>query len=80
MGIGVAEPDTVSWNVDVANLANATAERIADDADMRRGADERREAVLMRSLHDWLPNETGSGANGARFGIDLEGVEAGRHD
>ena len=27
-GVGVAEPDTVSWNVDVANLANATAERL----------------------------------------------------
>lgn len=28
IGVGVAEPDTVSWNVDVANLANATAERL----------------------------------------------------
>lgn len=28
VGIGVAEPDTTSWNVDVANLANAVAQRL----------------------------------------------------
>lgn len=28
IGIGVAEPATVSWNVDVANLANAVSERL----------------------------------------------------
>ena len=33
IGVGIAEPDTVSWNVDVANLANAVAERLG--ADMR---------------------------------------------
>jgi L-cysteate sulfo-lyase len=27
-GVGVAEPDTTAWNVDVSNLANAVAERI----------------------------------------------------
>lgn len=31
LGIGIAEPDTVSWNVDVANLANAVAERLSVD-------------------------------------------------
>ncbi|MBC8104642.1 MAG: D-cysteine desulfhydrase family protein [Cytophagales bacterium] len=30
IGIGVAEPDTTSWNADVANLANAVAARLAD--------------------------------------------------
>ena len=29
VGIGVAEPDTTSWNVDVANLSNAVSERLA---------------------------------------------------
>lgn len=28
LGVGVAEPDTVSWNVDVANLSNAVAQRL----------------------------------------------------
>lgn len=28
IGVGIARPDTVSWNVDVANLANAVAERL----------------------------------------------------
>ncbi len=27
-GVGVANPDTVSWNVDVANLANATLAKL----------------------------------------------------
>ena len=31
IGVGVAEPDTVSWNVDVANLANAVTERLGSD-------------------------------------------------
>ncbi len=31
IGIGVAEPDTVSWNADVANLANAVAARLNAD-------------------------------------------------
>lgn len=31
IGLGVAAPDTVSWNVDVANLANATAARLNAD-------------------------------------------------
>jgi L-cysteate sulfo-lyase len=30
-GVGVGEPDTVSWNVDVAHLANAVAERLSSD-------------------------------------------------
>ena len=31
IGVGVAEPDTVSWNVDVANLAGAVAARLGAD-------------------------------------------------
>lgn len=31
IGVGIAEPDTISWNVDVANLANAVAERLGAD-------------------------------------------------
>jgi L-cysteate sulfo-lyase len=31
VGVGVAGPDTVSWNVDVANLANGVAERLGRD-------------------------------------------------
>src|SRR6185436_6394021 len=31
IGVGVAEPDTVSWNVDVANLGNAVAQRLGVD-------------------------------------------------
>jgi D-cysteine desulfhydrase len=31
IGVGVGEPDTISWNVDVANLANAVAERLGSD-------------------------------------------------
>jgi D-cysteine desulfhydrase len=31
IGIGVAEPDNVSWNVDVADLANVVAERLGSD-------------------------------------------------
>jgi D-cysteine desulfhydrase family pyridoxal phosphate-dependent enzyme len=31
IGVGVGEPDTVSWQVDVANLANAVAERLGTD-------------------------------------------------
>lgn len=30
IGVGVAEPDTTSWNVDVANLAGAVAARLGD--------------------------------------------------
>jgi D-cysteine desulfhydrase family pyridoxal phosphate-dependent enzyme len=32
LGVGVAGPDTTSWNVDVSNLANAIAARLGDTA------------------------------------------------
>jgi D-cysteine desulfhydrase family pyridoxal phosphate-dependent enzyme len=32
IGVGVAGPDTTSWNVDVSNLANAIAARLGDTA------------------------------------------------
>ncbi len=38
LGVGVAEPDTVSWNVDVARLADAVAERLG--VDIRLAPDE----------------------------------------
>ncbi len=56
----------------------AAAERVADDADIRRGACERGEAVLGRRLDDLDPDHARLGARGARLGVDRDAAHARR--
>ena len=60
--------------------AEAAAEGVADDADVRRGAGEAREAVLGRGEGDLLPQHAGLGARGLGVRVDLEPAHAARAD
>ena len=60
--------------------AEAAAERVADHADVRRGAGEAREAVLGRGEGDLLPQHAGLGARGLGLRVDLEPAHAARAD
>jgi D-cysteine desulfhydrase family pyridoxal phosphate-dependent enzyme len=72
IGIGVAEPDTVSWNVDVANLANAVAERLGTE--LRLSSDEIECPMDWMGPHYAAP--TPSCEDAIRFLARTEGVFA----
>ena len=52
--------------------ADAAAERVADDADIRRGAVQRREPVLGRGDDDVLPHRARLDAGDPALGVDLD--------
>ncbi len=51
--------------------ADAAAERVTDDADVRRRTGERCKPMLRGCLADFLPQDSGFDARDAPFGIDL---------
>ena len=60
--------------------AHPAAEGIARDADVGRGAVERREAEIGQRGHDLLPAHAGADADAPRLGVDLDLVEVAEVD
>ena len=55
--------------------AEAAAERVADDADVRGGAVQRGDAEVGRARHDLLPLGAGAHAGGEALGVELDALE-----